>query len=194
MRVPDCDPNPSNEGHKPFLAVHNHDLVILSQLHFLRSNHEVPEVMTSHVMSMNRCGIKTSSAVAHMALQSSGYDNLPFQLKDVYNKVATLRKLDNLPSDSKGALAFLDDLSTKDPDIYVEYKLDDQNHLTNLLWADGVSRRDYMLFGEVIAFDSTYMTNKYNKPLKIVFGINQHFETCVFGYVVIVDETEDIYC
>ncbi|XP_062081139.1 protein FAR-RED IMPAIRED RESPONSE 1-like [Humulus lupulus] len=129
-----------------------------------------------------------------MALQSSGYENLPFQLRDVYNKDATLRKLDNLPSDSEGVLAFLDGLSTKDPDIYVEYKLDDQNRLENLVGADGVSRRDYMLFGEAIAFDSTYRTNKYNKPLKIVVGVNQHFETCVFGCALIVDETKDTYC
>ncbi|XP_062081135.1 protein FAR-RED IMPAIRED RESPONSE 1-like [Humulus lupulus] len=179
---------------KEFVAVHNHDLVMPSQMHFLRSNGEVPKVVASHVMSMKRCGIKTSSAVAHMALQSGGYENLPFQLRDVYNKVATLRKLDNLPSDSEGVLAFLDGLSTKDPDIYVEYKLDDQNRLANLFWADGMSRRDYMLFGEAIAFNSTYRTNKYNKPLTIVVGINQHFETCVFGCAVIVDETEDTYC
>ncbi|XP_062104011.1 protein FAR1-RELATED SEQUENCE 5-like [Humulus lupulus] len=84
---------------KEFVAVHNHDLVIPSQMHFLHSNREVLGAMASHVMSMNICGIKTSLAVAHMALQSVRYDNLPFQLRDVYNKVTTLRKLDSLPSD-----------------------------------------------------------------------------------------------
>ncbi|XP_062100370.1 protein FAR1-RELATED SEQUENCE 4-like [Humulus lupulus] len=39
-----------------------------------------------------------------------------------------------------------------------------------------------------------YRTNKYNKPLTIIVGVNQHFETCVFGCAMIVDETEDTYC
>ncbi|XP_062104048.1 protein FAR1-RELATED SEQUENCE 5-like [Humulus lupulus] len=176
---------------KEFVAPHNHDLVIPSQMHFLHSNCEVPEAMASQVMSMKICGIKPSLAVTPMALQSGGYDNLSFQLRDVYNKVSTLRKLDNLSSESEGVLSFLDDLSTKDPNIYVEYKLDEQNRLANLFWVDGVSRREYMLFGEVIAFESMYKMNKYNKPLAIVVGVNQHFETCVFECALIVDETED---
>ncbi|XP_062114505.1 protein FAR1-RELATED SEQUENCE 4-like [Humulus lupulus] len=36
--------------------------------------------------------------------------------------------------------------------------------------------------------------NKYNKPLTIIVGVKEHFETCVFGCAVIVDETEDTYC
>ncbi|XP_030483329.2 protein FAR1-RELATED SEQUENCE 5-like [Cannabis sativa] len=176
-----------------FVPFHNHDLVIPSQMQFTRANREVPEVVAAQVISMNRCGIKTSSVVAHIALQSGGYDNLPFQLRDVYNKVASLRKQENISSDAEGTLGFLDGLSSMDPEFYVEYKIDDENQLAFLFWADGMSRRDYMLFGEAIAFDTTYRTNKYNKPLTVVVGVNHHFETCVFGCAVLLDETEDAY-
>ncbi|KAM6554479.1 hypothetical protein CsatB_015241 [Cannabis sativa] len=174
-----------------FVPFHNHDLVIPSQMQFTRANREVPEAVAAQVISMNRCGIKTSSVVAHIALQSGGYDNLPFQLRDVYNKVASLRKQENISSDAEGTLGFLDGLSSMDPEFYVEYKIDDENQLAFLFWVDGMSRRDYMLFGEAIAFDTTYRTNKYNKPLTVVVGVNHHFETCVFGCAVLLDETED---
>ncbi|KAF4351523.1 hypothetical protein F8388_006436 [Cannabis sativa] len=57
-----------------FVPFHNHDLVIPSQMQFTRANREVPEAVAAQVISMNRCGIKTSSVVAHIALQSGGLD------------------------------------------------------------------------------------------------------------------------
>ncbi|KAF4393129.1 hypothetical protein F8388_012638 [Cannabis sativa] len=57
-----------------FVPFHNHDLVIPSQMQFTRANREVPEAVSAQVISMNRCGIKTSSVVAHIALQSGGLD------------------------------------------------------------------------------------------------------------------------
>ena len=50
-----------------------------------------------------------------------------------------------------------------------------------------------MNFGEVLAFDTTYKTNKYNKPLTILLGVNHHFETCVFGFALLVDETTESF-
>ncbi|XP_062100657.1 protein FAR1-RELATED SEQUENCE 4-like [Humulus lupulus] len=94
---------------------------------------------------------------------------------------------------SKGSLGYLDCLSTKDPYLYVEYKIDDQHRLGPIYWVDEDNRRGYMLFGEAIAFDSTYKTNKYNKPLVIIVSVNQHFETCVFGLALILDESEDAF-
>ncbi|KAF4356931.1 hypothetical protein G4B88_030293 [Cannabis sativa] len=60
-----------------FVPFHNHDLVIPSQMQFTRANREVPEAVAAQVISMNRCGIKTSSVVAHIALQSGGMHTVP---------------------------------------------------------------------------------------------------------------------
>ena len=51
-----------------------------------------------------------------------------------------------------------------------------------------------MNFGEVLAFDTTYKTNKYNKPLTILIEVNHHFETCVFRFALLVDETSKTFC
>ena len=40
----------------------------------------------------------------------------------------------------------------------------DDGKLLNLFLADGASIIDYECFGDVIAFDTTYKKNKYNKP------------------------------
>ncbi|KAJ1395595.1 MULE transposase domain [Sesbania bispinosa] len=65
--------------------------------------------------------------------------------------------------------------------------------LQDLLWCDGASRVDYQCFRDVIAFDTTYKKNKYNKPLVIFCGYNHHGETCIFGCALVADEKTETY-
>ena len=49
------------------------------------------------------------------------------------------------------------------------------------------------MFGDVLAFDTTYQTDAYKKPLVIVVGINHHHQTIVFGCALLVDESVSTY-
>ena len=51
-----------------------------------------------------------------------------------------------------------------------------------------------MAFGNVLAFDTTYKTNKYNKPLTILLGANHHFDIYVIGFALLLDEIIDMFC
>lgn len=50
---------------------------------------------------------------------------------------------------------FKDILESSDKEFRFEYKTDENNHLKNLLWADGISRRNFQVFGDVATFDAT---------------------------------------
>ncbi|RYQ98503.1 hypothetical protein Ahy_B07g086233 isoform B [Arachis hypogaea] len=59
--------------------------------------------------------------------------------------------------------------------------------------ANGQSIIDYHCFGDIVAFDSTYKKNKYNKPLVIFSGCNHHGQTVIFGFGLLSDETTETY-
>ncbi|XP_060972616.1 protein FAR1-RELATED SEQUENCE 4-like [Cannabis sativa] len=99
--------------------------------------------------------------MSHVALQSGGYERMPCQLRDVYNGVLGAKREEKIETDSEGALGFLD---------------------------YGNSRVDYVAFGDVLGFDTTYMTNEYNKPLTVLIGVNHHFNTCIFGFALLLHE------
>ena len=65
-------------------------------------------------------------------------------------------------------------IDSKEPDFYSAYKTDEDSHLECLFWSDFTSRLDYACFGDVVAFDSTYKTNKYNLPFVVLIGVNHH--------------------
>ena len=53
--------------------------------------------------------------------------------------------------------------------------------------------RDFNTFGEVLALDTTYKTNKYNEPLTILVRVNHHSGTCAFGLALYIDEIVHMY-
>ena len=76
---------------------------------------------------------------------------------------------------------------------YIISILDEENHLSNIFWADSTSRMDYSCFVDVLVFDLTYKTNTYKMPFIIFVGINHHYSTTVFGCALVADETSDNY-
>ena len=77
--------------------------------------------------------------------------------------------------------------------MYFDYTLDEENRLCNLFWTDTVAQCNYKQFGDVLAFDATYKKNASNKPLVAFIGVNHHKKTIVFGFVILIDETFELY-
>ncbi|RYR28832.1 hypothetical protein Ahy_B01g053018 [Arachis hypogaea] len=73
------------------------------------------------------------------------------------------------------------------------YNLTEDRMLANMFWADGGSRLDYQYFGDVLAFDLTYKKYKYNRPLVIFSGSNNHKQATIFGFGLVLDETIGSY-
>ncbi|XP_057739897.1 protein FAR1-RELATED SEQUENCE 4-like [Arachis stenosperma] len=95
--------------------------------------------------------------------------------------------------DAEAALAYLEDKTESDPMAMAWYSLTDDGMLGNMFWADGGSRVDYQYFGDVLAFDATYKKNKYRRPLVIFSGANNHKQTTIFSFGLVMDETFDSY-
>ena len=112
---------------KEFVPIHNHKLVSVTEMQLVRSNRDCSEGMVAQVRSMNKVGIKPSQIVSHMALQAGGYNKLPCQLRDVYNVVASDQYKEKVETDLEEALGYRDFLLTRDPNLYVEYQIDDEN-------------------------------------------------------------------
>lgn len=43
----------------------------------------------------------------------------------------------------------------------------------------------------MVTFDTTYRTNLYNLPFGIFVGVNNHYQTIIFGGVLLTQETKE---
>ncbi|KAL5543352.1 hypothetical protein UlMin_007136 [Ulmus minor] len=128
----------------------------------------------------------------HNHFMNGGWDKVGSTKKDLYNSLAAGPRGDD-DLDANTTLTFLQSKLDIDPEFFYAYMVDEESRLTHLFWADGGSRFDYEFFGDSLAFDSTYKTNRWQMPLVVVVGSNNHGMTCVFGFVLIQNETTKTY-
>ena len=48
---------------------------------------------------------------------------------------------------------------------------------------------DYACFGDVVSFDTTFQTNKFEMPFAPILGANHHKQTIIFGVALLFNET-----
>jgi len=80
-----------------------------------------------------------------------------------------------------------------DGTYFLRYIEDVEGRLENLFWCDKKSRIDYKTFGHVLAFDSTYKCNAYNKPLVVLVGINHNRKTMTFDCALVIHKKESSF-
>ena len=129
----------------------------------------------------------------YMVQQSGSYENVGFIQKDLYNYIDTERRTELRNGDAEGALAYLCGKAEESPHFYYKYDVNAENRLCRLFWTDARSRINYARFGDVLAFDTTYRTNAYRKPFVILAGVNNHYQSTIFGCALLVDETVETY-
>jgi hypothetical protein len=71
--------------------------------------------------------------------------------------------------------------------------VDDSSRLRNVFWADARCRAAYEYFGEVITFDTTYLTNKYDMPFAPFVGVNHHGQSILLGCALLSNEDTETF-
>ncbi|RYR28462.1 hypothetical protein Ahy_B01g052598 isoform A [Arachis hypogaea] len=154
----------------------------------MRTHSNINEGDKSHIHSMHEARFQTSRIMGFFAYLSGGYRNLHFIKKDVYNYIDDVRRSRIVQGDAAAAISYLKGKTEVDPLAIVMYTYCPKNHLGHLFWSDGATQYDYDCFGDVLAFDSTYRKNLYNRPLVIFSDTYHHRQTIIFGFGLLEDE------
>ncbi|KAL4344767.1 hypothetical protein AHAS_Ahas11G0211300 [Arachis hypogaea] len=174
-----------------FVNDHNHDLLPQKFVEYLPAHRRISDVDIAHMDSLRQVGISIPKIYESIAAQAGGFNRLSFTKRDMYNEVRRQRSLQN--GDVNAALRFLEVASRRDEKMYWRYEVGVGQHMCDLFWSDGRSQEDFKLFGDVLAFDATYGRNKYNLPVVVFSGVNNHNQTCVFATAMVSSETQSSY-
>ncbi|KAG2583609.1 hypothetical protein PVAP13_6KG208606 [Panicum virgatum] len=98
---------------------------------------------------------------------------------------------ENLQDDIGKTLKLLDEMKRSDPHMLVRFKLDGEGTIRSMFWCTGKNKVDYEHFGDAITFDTTYKTNLCSLPFGFFVGINNHFQSIIFGGVMLTSETTE---
>ena len=147
-----------------FKEGHNHMMCDSTFVPLIRTYYGLLDVDKAQVDSLHAQGIRTSHIMGFMMNQVGGHVGLAFHKKDVSNYVERSRRTKIKDGDVVASLSYLQGKADGDPLFFSRYVLFDDDKLKHLFWADGTSRTDYQVFGDVLAFDSTYKKTNTISP------------------------------
>ena len=77
--------------------------------------------------------------------------------------------------------------------FFFSIDLDEHDQLRNVFWTVRRSRAAHKYFGDVITFDTTYLTNKYDMPFAPFVEVNHHGQSILLGCGLISHEDTETF-
>ncbi|GAV85724.1 hypothetical protein CFOL_v3_29158, partial [Cephalotus follicularis] len=120
--------------------------------------------------------------------ESKGYEIVPFREKDAQDYIEKARRLRLGVRDVEALLGYVNRIKDKNSNFYHLMRMNNDNRMDDVFWIDARSRAAYEEFGEVITFDTTYLTNKYDFPFAIFVGVNHYGHSTLLGCALVLNE------
>ncbi|XP_042972881.1 protein FAR1-RELATED SEQUENCE 5-like [Carya illinoinensis] len=160
---------------------HNHITVSPKKSRLLRS-HKHLDQYSQRILDLNdRAGIRMSKNFYSLVVDAGGYENLAFQEQDCRNYIDKARYLRLGKGGSDALNEYFKRMRDQNDGFVSNMDVDDEGKLRNVFWADARSRAAYEYFGDVVSFDTTYLTNRYGMPFAPFVGVNHHGQSILFG-------------
>ncbi|KAL4592423.1 hypothetical protein LXL04_005417 [Taraxacum kok-saghyz] len=171
---------------------HNHALSP-KKSRFQRSHKKMDSYAKRRLELNDYAGIPLNKSFHSLVVEAKGYDKLPFGETDCRSYIAKVRQLRLGLGDAEALRNYFVRMQRRSSNFFYVIDMDDEGRLRNVFWADARSRAAYDSFGDVVSFDSTYLTNKYNMPFAPFVGVNHHGQSILFGCGLLSREDTETY-
>ncbi|XP_056696368.1 protein FAR1-RELATED SEQUENCE 5-like isoform X1 [Spinacia oleracea] len=160
---------------------HNHELIRKPWQYLHKSQREITEEKAEYIEAMGTSGLRPMESFRYMCVEAGGEDCVGHTAIDHLNFCSRLRMKQIEAGDAQALIDILYQEQANDPGFYFRVKLNEEGRVCNLFWRDSMMLEDYKIYGDILVFDTTYRTNKYNLICAPFVGINNHWKNCMFG-------------
>ncbi|PIA65430.1 hypothetical protein AQUCO_00100727v1 [Aquilegia coerulea] len=175
-----------------FESEHNH-VCSPSKSHRFRSHKHMESGSKKRLELHCDAGIRVNKSFHSMVVDAGGHANVLFGQKDARNYVNKYKRLKLQEGDAEAMHKYFTRMQQKNPNFFYLVDLDPEGRLRNVFWADARSRDAYKYFGDVVTFDTTYLTNRYDLKFASFVGVNHHGQSILFGCGLLADETSETF-
>ncbi|XP_042038196.1 protein FAR1-RELATED SEQUENCE 5-like [Salvia splendens] len=171
---------------------HNHPMVLPNHQKFMRLNRLLDDVHQKFITDCAGVNIGPSLTFKLLTELMGGYESVGCTVLDVRNYTRDIRRY----AEGHDAQMILDELRKKkescDAFTY-EYKVDSSDRMSHLFWCDPLSKKNFLLFGDIVSFDTTYSTNRYYMIFAPFTGKDNHGRAVTFGAGLLCSESADSF-
>ncbi|XP_072997837.1 protein FAR1-RELATED SEQUENCE 6-like [Typha latifolia] len=171
---------------------HNHPLDP-DRVRFMKCFRELPISIKMQLHINDQGGTLLAEPLNAVISQAAENKSSTSNQKYFRNLVDQTRKLRLGEGDAQALVKYFETMQLQNPSFFYSWDMDENGLLMNVFWADARSRASYQYFSDVISFDTSYMTSKYNMPLVLFIGVNHHGQSILLGCGLLANETTESY-
>ncbi|XP_076903189.1 protein FAR1-RELATED SEQUENCE 5-like [Bidens hawaiensis] len=175
-----------------FIEVHNHEMVDANDMHFVRSNRKLTHVQQDIIYEMSTLNLGVVKAFNIMRTKYGGFEEVGATKDDCKNFKQSLTCY-IVEYDAEMVVQRLSGKKTVVMVIRFEYTINTKGDLDRLFWADEISKKNYLVFGDIISFDATFKTNKYNMVFVPFTTTDNHCRNVTVGAALLSSESIEPY-
>lgn len=175
-----------------FVEEHNHELLPDLAL-FFSCHRGISDVDKRNIDALHSVGVPPSRIFAAITKQYGGRKNVNCIEKDIRNYIDKERRLASKFGDANLMLEHFIAMQQENPNFFYAIDMDEERHLKHVFWVDAKGREDYKSYSDVVSFDTTYITNQYKILFAPFVGVNNHFQSTIFGCALLSDETTSTF-
>ncbi|RYR79527.1 hypothetical protein Ahy_A01g004336 [Arachis hypogaea] len=152
-----------------------------SKAEMLKQHRELSMSIRRTIENNDEAGIRPSKTYQSFVAAAGGHRELNFIEKDVRNYITREVRNVSEQEDAKEFGKYFLRMKEKNPNFFFELELEEDQSIKLAFWADARSRAAFEYFGDVISFDTTYNTNRYNLVCGSFVGVNHHGQSTLLG-------------
>ncbi|KAK7345047.1 hypothetical protein VNO77_15422 [Canavalia gladiata] len=158
---------------------HNHDLnpgEVKS-----RNNVDIKMRLKRTVDPSDQNDKRVNKSFRPLAVEAEVCENQAFCQNCFGNYIQREKRLIGNDGDGYALYKYFMWMQEQDSNFFYVIDFDDCFCVKNVFWADGRSRAAYKSFGDVVTFDTIYLSNQYKVPLTSFVGVNHHGQSILLG-------------
>jgi len=139
-------------------AVRKQDMWMISSV-VDEHNHDVSPTKSRLIRGNRKLNMQVKRTLDLNDQAGVRINNLQFVERDARNYIGKQRRALGKEGDGQALLNHFSAMRELNKDFFFEIDMDPDNRISNVFWADASSRPAFMEFGDVVSFDTTYLTN-----------------------------------
>ncbi|XP_074309886.1 protein FAR1-RELATED SEQUENCE 5-like [Silene latifolia] len=172
---------------------HNHPFTPVQWQHHHRLKRKITEAEGELIKAMTEAHVPPSVQFRVAAAGAGGDAFVGHTKRDHINYVNRLKMKSIEGGDAATLINLMTSRQAEESGFFFRVQFDEKGRLSNLFWRDAMMRDDYLLYGDVKIFDTTYRTNRYNLICGAFVGINNHWSNVMFGCAFLSNEREESF-
>ncbi|XP_076892128.1 protein FAR1-RELATED SEQUENCE 5-like [Bidens hawaiensis] len=171
---------------------HNHNFMHKDDIQFLTSARMVDYVKESAIQVLSQVNLGPVRAFNILKSFYGGYEQVGVTKNDFKNfKTRQSEYISEYNADIVNKC--LEKKKKHCPNFSFDYTIKEDGTLGGLFWADENSKKSYLVFGDVVGFDVTYRSNKYDMVFVPFTGIDNHNRNITLGAALLGSENANSY-